>query len=108
MPMEQNRADDPPDFGRGPDVRVSPDRLIAVLTIATISGVVFGSAGMFYAIRAKIIGEGFDPTPMVVCWMFVLVAWLVGRLFRRPRRKSRSLASGIVSDAVRDLRHRDR
>jgi hypothetical protein len=106
MTTGSDRRNEIPGLERNSEIRISQDRLVAVLTIALVSGLVFGSAAMFYAMRTRILGDAFDPAPIVAFWLFLLAVWGIGRLFRHvPSRRSVD-ATGDVSSAVQDLDRR--
>ena len=51
-----------------------------LLFITFTSGLVFGAAAMFYLVKLDIIvPRNFDPLPWLFGWLFVTLAWLLGR-----------------------------
>src|SRR6202042_3809783 len=64
-----------------PDITIRHDRLIAVITIAVVSGTVLGACAMFYLLKAGIITSEFDPGPFLLFWLFLVGVWGLGRLF---------------------------
>ena len=50
-----------------------------LLTFVFVTGLLFGSAAMFYLVKAEIVLPGFDFRPYLLAWFVFLVAWLLGR-----------------------------
>ena len=44
-----------------------------------VTGVILGATAMFYLVRLEIVLPAFSPLPLLGCWAFVVLAWLIGR-----------------------------
>jgi hypothetical protein len=86
-----------------PDITIRHDRLIAVITIAVVSGTVLGACAMFYLLKAHVITSEFDPGPFLLVWAFLVGVWGIGRLLPIKRRREIHARSADPSQAIRDL-----